>query len=546
MPGRTDIDVYESRRSPVRAPEGVVATSQPLAAEAGVAAMREGGNAFDAAVTAAAVLSVVEPYNTGIGGDVFALYRTDDGVGAVRSIGRGPAEASIDALRDAVGDDGEGGEGGEGGDDGDHPELPDRGPLTVTPPGTLRGWVRLIEDHGRRSLAAALDPAVRYAADGFPVTDVIASQWAAAEDALVDHAREAFLVDGRAPDPGEVMRCPPLADTYRRVAAEGPDVLYDGPVGERIVEAVRSRGGFLSMDDLRDHEAESVEPITTTYGGAEVFELPAPNQGPIAIEALNVASAVEAADAADGSVESVHRYVEAFKRAFHDGHRYVTDPDAESIPPLTSREWARARAADVGEEATESVTFRDPGTDEDADTVLVTAADAEGNVVSLINSIYAAFGSGIAAPETGVLLQSRGASFSLDPDHPNRFEPGKRPFHTLVPGLVRFDRDDWAAFGVMGGYMQPQGHLQVLARLLDHDDALQAALDHPRWRYQSDGTLAVEARADDRLVTGLARRGHDVVVLPPDEFGGGQVARSREAVLSGATEPRKDGTVAGF
>lgn len=542
MPGQADVDVYDSRRSTVYGNDGIVATSQPLAAEAGLNALRNGGNAFDAAVTAAAVLNVVEPFSTGIGGDVFALYRSaDDDVGAFRSIGAGPVDGSLPSFREAVTRDGGGSE--------DPPELPERGALTVTPPGAARGWETLVENHGTRSLESALEPAIDYARDGFPVTEVIANQWKIGEDVLRnDHARETFLVDGESPSVGTVVENEPLARTFERVAEAGADAIYEGPLGEAIVETVRDHGGVLSLDDLVGFSAEYVDPISTTYGDATVYELPAPNQGPIAIEAFNVASEVDAGEEPDWSVEGTHRYVEAFKRAFHDGHRYVSDPSFESTPDITDRVWAVDRAGSIEWAAASDVSARvpDPGPAEDADTVLVTVVDGEGNVVSLINSIFTAFGSGLAARDTGIVLQSRGASFSLKPDHPNRFEPGKLPFHTLVPAVVQFGPSDWAAFGVMGGFMQPQGHLQVLSAMVDHDDSLQAALDRPRWCYRSDGTLAVEARMDDRLTTKLARRGHDVVVEAPEAFGGGQIARNDDGVLSGATEPRKDGTVAGY
>jgi gamma-glutamyltranspeptidase/glutathione hydrolase len=276
-----------------------------------------------------------------------------------------------------------------------------------------------------------------------------------------------------------------------------------------------------------------------------VYELPPNNQGLIALEALNVAREAGAPDAA--GTERVHRLVEATKRAFHDGHRYITDPAFEEVPPLNSRAWARRRAAEVGPEATGDVTFRTESA-EDADTVLLCVADDEGNVVSYINSRFAGFGSGLVAGDTGIALQNRGASFSLDPNHPNRLEPGKRPFHTLVPGLLDLAPDstdgDWAAFGVMGGYMQPQGHVQVVSNLVDRALPIQRALDEPRWRYRADGTLAVEERLSGK--TKLARRGHDVRVLPPSKFGGAQLARLRDGVLSGATEPRKDGAVAAY
>ncbi len=235
------------------------------------------------------------------------------------------------------------------------------------------------------------------------------------------------------------------------------------------------------------------------------------------------------------------------KLAFHDGHRYITDPEYEEVPPLASDSWAEKRAAHVGESANHDVSFGVPDANaEDADTVLLCVADDEGNVVSFINSRFAGFGSGLVAGDTGIALQNRGASFSLDPDHPNHLEPGKRPFHTLIPALAKFDDDDWAAFGVMGGYMQPQGHVQVVSNIVDYDLPLQAALDEPRWRYREDGTLAIEGRMDGNLATKLTRKGHDVRVLAPVLFGGAQIVRNDNGVLSGATEPRKDGNASGY
>ncbi|MFW6376817.1 MAG: gamma-glutamyltransferase, partial [archaeon] len=249
------------------------------------------------------------------------------------------------------------------------------------------------------------------------------------------------------------------------------------------------------------------------------------------------------------SPERVHYFAEATKRAFHDGHRYITDPEYEEVPPLASEEWAVERAAGVGETASHDVSFGVPNANaEDADTVLLTVADDEGNVVSYINSRYAGFGSGLVAGDTGIALQNRGGSFSLDPEHPNHLEPGKRPFHTLVPAVARFDEDDWAAFGVMGGYMQPQGHVQVLSNLIDYDMTLQAALDAPRWRYREDDSLALEERlgAGSGIQSKLVRMGHDVRILTPTMFGGAQIARNRDGILSAATEPRKDGNAVGY
>jgi len=536
MDGTDPVDSYESRRSTVYGTGGVVATSQPLAAEAGLQRLREGGNAFDAAVTTAAVLSVVEPHSTGVGGDVFALYRTASGeVGGMRSCGRAPVGTDLESLRKQF--------------EGDEPTIPDRGAHAVTAPGTALGWEATIEEFGEQSVEAALAPAVEYATDGFPVTEVIASQWAsAAENLRGENAREAFLVDGRAPRTGELMCLPALGETLDRIATDGADAVYDGPIGDAIVEAVTGRGGTMSQADLDNVDVEWLDPVSTTYGGAEVYELPPNNQGLIALEALNIAEELGAGEYPYMSDAGVHRYVEALKLAFHDGHHYITDPGHEDVPPLASKEYAATRARDVGETAIDDAGIGMPGTDAsaDSDTVLLTVADSEGNVVSYINSIFKWFGSGVVAGDTGVVLQNRGSAFSLDPDHPNRFAPGKKPFHTLIPGLVRFDENDWAAFGVMGGFMQPQGHLQVLSAILDHDLTLQQAMDAPRWYYRDTGELSVESRLDDTLQTRLARRGHDVDIDLPDYFGGGQIARNADGVLSAATDPRKDGTAVSF
>ena len=551
-----DLDRFNSRRSTVYGQRGVVATSQPLAAQAGISIMDDGGNAFDAAVATAAALNVVEPTSTGLGGDAFALYRTADGeVGAMRSCGGAPADATLENVREsveaadaetrsswypesrgyAVDDDAEAG-------------MPFLGPHAVTVPGTARGWETTVEEFGRKSLGETLEPAIRYATEGYPVSEVVASHWAAAEELFADeHAREAYLFDGEAPSVGQRVTLPRLGESLDRIAEEGADVVYEGEIAEAIAEEVQSKGGFLTVDDLAAFEPELLDPVSTTYNGAEIYELPPNNQGLIALEALNVAAEIGAGERPLDSPERVHYLAEAMKRAFHDGHRYITDPGYEEIPPLGSAGWAAERAADIGPEADHDVTFGVPNANaEDSDTVLLCVADDAGNVVSFINSRFAGFGSGLVAGDTGIALQNRGASFSLDPDHPNRIEPGKRPFHTLIPALARLGEDDWAAFGVMGGYMQPQGHLQIVSNLVDHDLPLQAALDRPRWRYREAGSLAVEPQFDGHTAAKLVRKGHDVRTLTPALFGGAQIVRNDGGVLSGATEPRKDGNAAGF
>ena len=549
-----DLDRFTSRRSTVYGQRGVVATSQPLASEAGIEVLREGGNAFDAAVATAAALNVVEPTSTGLGGDVFALYRTADGdVGAMRSCGGAPADATIENVKTALAEDDDADsyypdDGGYAVDDAGEAGMPFYGPHAVTVPGTARGWEATVEELGRLSLADALAPAIRYATEGYPVSEVIASYWASADDLFTDdYAREAFLFGGEPPDVGQTVTLPRLGESMRTIAEEGADAVYEGEIAETIADEVQSRGGFMTVDDLADFEVEWPDPVSTTYNGAEVYELPPNNQGLIALEALNVASELGAGEYDYDSPERVHYFAEAMKRAFHDGHRYITDPEYEEIPPLASSEWAAERAAGVGETASHDVSFGVANANaEDADTVLLTVADEAGNVVSYINSRFAGFGSGLVAGDTGIALQNRGASFSLDPDHPNSLEPGKRPFHTLIPGVVRFDEDDWGAFGVMGGYMQPQGHVQVISNLVDHGMPLQRALDEPRWRYRESGELGVEPQFDDDAAAKLVRKDHDVRTLSPVMFGGAQIARSREGTLSAATEPRKDGNAQGF
>jgi gamma-glutamyltranspeptidase/glutathione hydrolase len=538
-----DLDRFSSRRSTVYGQRGVVATSQPLAAQTGVSVMEDGGNAFDAAVATAAALNVVEPTSTGLGGDVFALYRTADGdVGAMRSCGHAPADATIETVREALADE-------QDVDDPANAEMPMTGPHTVTVPGTARGWEATVERFGEKNLGEVLQPAIRYATEGYPVSEGIASAWDYGEELFEhDNAVDAYLFDGDSPDVGQTVTLPKLGESLRRIAEEGADVVYEGDIAEEIADEVQSRGGFLTVDDLAAFEVEWPEPVSTTYNGAEVFELPPNNQGLIALEALNIAEELGAGDHPIDSPERVHYFAEAMKLAFEDGHHYITDPEFEDHPPLAAEDWAQQRAEHVGDTCNDDVSFGVPnaGDAEDADTVLLTVADDDGNLVSFINSRFAGFGSGLVAGDTGIALQNRGSSFSLDPEDPNRLEPGKRPFHTLIPALARFDEGDWAAFGVMGGFMQPQGHAQVVSNIVDYDLPLQAALDRPRWRYRADGELALEPHFDSGVAAKLVRKEHDVRTLTPELFGGAQIVRNDNGTLSAATEPRKDGNAQGF
>lgn len=545
MSSNVDLDRFESRRSTVYSTNGVVSTSHPLAAEAGVSILQEGGNAFDAAIATAATLNVVEPPSTGIGGDAFALYRTASGdVGALHSCGTAPADATLDNVRRAVSED----------TSLEDNIMPQAGPLSVTVPGAARGWEAMVEQFGALSFESVLQPAINHAIEGFPVSEIISHLWHGGEARLLnDHARESYLIDGRAPNPGEIVSLPALGETLQTVASQGADVFYEGEIAEQIVAAVQSRGGLLTAEDLATFEPEFIDPISTTYNGVEVYQLPPSTQGAIVLEALNIAEELSVDQYPIESPEYKHYLIESMKLAFRDGHRHITDPTYYDVPPLHSKEYAKERAVEIDKTANAHVEAGFPSADA-SDTVLITIADGDGNVVSFINSLYSAFGSGIAPDETGILLQSRGGSFSLDPDHPNRIEPGKRPFHTLIPGLLRFDENDWAAYGVMGAFMQPQGHVQVIGNVVDGGMPLQRSLDEPRWRYLEGGDVAIEARFDDRVASKLARRGHDIALYPSGPynqapvggFGGAQIARNEDGVLSAATDPRKDGSALGF
>ena len=537
-----DLDAFGSRRSTVYGQKGVVSTSQPLAAQAGIETLQSGGNAFDAAVATAAALNVVEPTSTGLGGDVFALYRTAAGdVGAMRSCGGAPAAATLENVRSAILEE-------DSDADPDNLEMPQTGGHAVTVPGTARGWELTIEEFGTLSLSDVLSPAIRYAMDGYPVSEVVAEQWEHGEEIFeTPHARDAFLFDGKAPSVGQYVTLPKLGRSMQKIAAHGADIVYEGEIAEAIAAEVQDAGGFLTVEDLKSFEPELLDPVSTTYNGATVYELPPNNQGLIALEALNIAEEIGAGEHPYDSPERVHAFAEAMKLAFVDGHHYITDPAYEEIPPLGSKSWAKERAGEIGETANNDVSIGVPDANaEDADTVLLTVADDQGNVVSYINSRFAGFGSGLVAGETGIALQNRGWSFSLSEEHPNKIEPGKKPFHTLIPGLVELEDGDWAAFGVMGGFMQPQGHVQVVSNIVDYEMPLQAALDAPRWRYREDGQLALEPQFDDNIAAKLARKEHAVQILAPRMFGGAQITRNNDGILSGATEPRKDGNAQGY
>jgi gamma-glutamyltranspeptidase / glutathione hydrolase len=532
-------DPFATGRSTVYAPSGAIATSQPLATSAGLRVLEEGGNAVDAAIVAAAVLTVVEPHMTGIGGDMFVLY-WDASVGELVGLSGHGRSGSL-MTREAILEAG-------------HESIPVRSALPITVPGALRGWADLLERYGTLTLAQALEPAIRVAEEGFPVSPIIASDWAGEEDVLQRDvgARATYLVDGeRAPRAGEWWSNPDYATTLRQIAAEGPDALYGGELGERVVEGVQALGGFLTLDDLREHRSRWVEPISAEYRGYRLWEIPPPGQGIAALQMLRILEPFPLEAMGHNSAEYLHHLVEAKKLAYADLDRHIADPafmdtDADA---LLDDDYIRDRRARFDpHRAMEEVEPGDAVTE--SETIYLTVADADGNMISFINSVFHAFGSGVVVPGTGFDLQNRGLGFTMEPDRANTVGPGKEPFHTIIPAFVtRLGEDGteepWMSYGVMGGAMQPQGHVQVLLNLVLFDMAPQEAVDAPRFRHYSGLRLGLEAGVDASARRGLTARGHDVTTIGPGAVGGAQLILRLDRGWAAASDPRKDGHAAG-
>lgn len=521
-------------RSPVLARNGMIATSQPLASAAGLRVLMEGGNAVDAALAAAAALNVVEPMMCGIGGDLFALYyeaATGD-LHGLNATGRAGSRASAEELR---------GRGLE--------RMPGSGPLAVTVPGALDGWAELASRFGTRPLADLLAPAIAYAEEGFPVSEIIAAQWKAAEAKLRRHPAAAanYLVGGeRAPRHGEVFRSPDLARTFRRIAEEGPEVFYRGEIADRIHDFLEAEGGFVTREDLAAHDSEWVEPISASFRGVEVFQIPPNSQGFVALEMLNLLEGFDLAALGHNSAAYLHRLIEAKKLAFADRDAYLADPEHMRAPleTLISKEYAEARRAGIsGDRAAREVA---PGLTDDGDTIYLTVVDRDRNAVSLIYSLFGSFGSGLVVPGTGIALQNRGTGYSLEPGHPNELAPGKRALHTNMPGMAFRDGRPWITYGVMGGDMQPQGHTQVLLNLIEFGMHVQKAGEMPRFRHGSDG-VGLESGIDPDTRQTLVRMGHRVRTRF-GAYGGYQAIRIdwENGVLLGGSDPRKDGAALGY
>ncbi len=527
---------FPSRRSPVLSANGVVATSQPLAAQAGLEMLRSGGNAVDAALATAMALTVLEPTSNGIGSDAFALVWDGDRLHGINASGRWPAAMSADAVR-ATG----------------HREMPQTGWAAVTVPGCVAMWHDLSERFARLDPARLLQPAIEHAERGFPVSPVIATLWARArptftsgnDPALAGWA-ETFMRAGRTPAPGQLWTSPGHAECLRGLARRGLRDFYQGEIAQAIAAYARATGGVMTAEDLAAHANEWVEPIGARYGDLDVWEIPPNGQGIAALQALAMLDALPARDLPALDPRRLHLQIEAMKLGFADAYAYVADPACADVPTsgmLDARYIAERRAL-VGERAAAPAAGAPPR----GGTVYLCAADRDGMMVSLIQSNYHGFGSGVVVPQLGVSLQNRASGFVLEAGHPNEAAPGKRPRHTIIPGFLTRAGRAVGPFGVMGGEMQPQGHVQVVMGMQDHGLSPQAALDMPRWRWTGGVSVELEPGAEAGLVQALRARGHDVVLAADSlGFGRGQIiCRLESGAYAAGSEPRTDGTAVGY
>jgi gamma-glutamyltranspeptidase/glutathione hydrolase len=535
---QTQLAQVKAGRSVVRAQHGMVASSQPLASQVGLDVLKKGGNAVDAAIAMAAMLNVTEPMMTGVGGDMFALVywsRTKELKG-LNASGRAPRALSLDYFAKH-----------------NIKEMPQFGMGSITVPGAFDGWVALRDKYGTMKLTDLMQPAIDYAQNGFPVMEKTAEDWNAEVEKLKrDPAAAAnYLINGRAPQAGELFRQPNLARTLKTLAEGGRDALYKGPVGKALVDYLKAHGGFITMDDLAATKCEWVDPISTNYHGHQVYEIPPNGQGITALIALNILEGIDLPALRSHPAQYYHTLIEATKLAFADRNRYIADPNFAKVPvtELLSKDYAAKRRALI--DPRKALDNPPAGENLGSDTTYFTVVDKDGNAVSFINSLFDAFGSGIVAGDTGIVLQNRGSAFSLDPKHPNAIAPGKRPFHTIIPAMVFKDGQLWLSFGVMGGAIQPQGHVQVLVNLIDLKMGLQEAMDAPRYRFMAGRSVLMEDELGSDVIEQLLGLGH-LRARPPgvlrSSMGGGQaiMVDPVNKTLMGASDPRKDGMALGY
>lgn len=534
-------------RSVVYAQEGMAATSHPLATQAALQILQAGGNAVDAAIAANALLGFAEPTGNGMGGDIFAILwdAKTQKLHGYNGSGRSPASLTAEHFKELG-----------------LSTVPKRGPLPVSVPGCVDGWFALHERFGKSPMSSVLAPAIHYARKGAPVPQTIAYWWGknAAVLSEFEGFSETFLPEGRCPEEGEVFANPRLARTLELLAEGGRDVFYKGEIAERIVEYMQRQGGFLTMADLAAHQGEWVDPVSVSYRGAELWELPPNGQGVSALQMLNILEGFDLSEMGFGSADHLHVLTEAKKLAFADRARWFSDPAFTDLPldRLLSKDYAKELRARINMQRAANIDLPDPEQIERGDTIYLCTADKHGNMVSLIQSNYRGMGSGMTPGDLGFILQNRGELFDLTPGRPNSYAPKKRPFHTIIPAFATKDGKPWLAFGVMGGATQPQAHVQIMCNLLDFGMNLQEAGDAPRLvhsgssqptgeRMRDGGELYLETGFASDSVRELVERGHRVMrKISP--FGGYQAIawEAHKKVYAGASESRKDGQAAGY
>ncbi|MEM7041752.1 MAG: gamma-glutamyltransferase [Pseudomonadota bacterium] len=527
-------DLERPGRSPVHAPHGMAATSHPLSTQTAIDVLKSGGNAMDAAVAACAVQCVVEPGSTGIGGDCFCLYAPEGSADLVafNGSGKAPAAASVDWYRE----------------NGFH-EIERNTPHSVTVPGAVDAWETLIRDHGRKSLGELLQPAIGYAQGGYPISSRVHTDFASSAALLSgdETAARIFLPNGRVPEVGQMHHQPELAVTLEKIANNGRDAFYAGEVMDDMVAYLQSRGGLHTEADFAAVKGDYVEPISTEFRGHRIHECPPNGQGVIALLLLNIMSDIETGDH-PFTLERIHQEIEACRLAYCARNLYVGDPAFSDIPVdgLLSKAYARELREKIDPERAHEAP--EVGFPAHEDTVYITVVDKDRNACSFINTLFAGFGSGLVAPRSGIVLQNRGCGFVLDPKSPNRIEGGKRPLHTIIPGMVtRYDRAVMP-FGVMGGQYQSMGQMQFLAAFFDYDMDIQEAMDRPRFMVNPfDGVVEMEGTIPEDIRKALTERGHRLVP-PPKPIGGSQAIWIDwdEGVLTGGSDPRKDGAAMGY
>lgn len=532
-------------RSEVIAQNGMACTSQPLATQVALDILKAGGNAIDAAIAANAVLGLVEPTGNGMGGDLFAIVwdaKTQKLYG-LNASGRSPYNLKLNYFK-------------ENG----YEKIPSLGPLPVSVPGCVDGWFELHNKFGKLPMTEVLSPAIDYATNGFPLTELIAYYWGGSTQALKRFPgfEEIFMPGGKAPKKGEVFKNPYLANTLQLVVEGGRDAFYKGEIAEKIVSYVKEQGGFLSMRDFEDHTSEWVEPISTNYRGYNVWELPPNGQGTAALQILNILENYDIAKMGFGSTEYMHVFIEAKKLAFEDRAKYYSDMDFNKLPidRLISKEYGKERAELINVD--HAARAYPAGELEKGNTIYLTTADKDGNMVSLIQSNYRGMGSGMTPGKLGFILQDRGELFALEEGHMNVYEPHKRPFHTIIPAFITKDGKPYVSFGLMGGAMQPQGHAQIICNLIDFGMNLQEAGDAPRINHGGSsqptgekmtdgGTVSLESGFSYQTIRGLLSKGHKINYAK-GSYGGYQAILWDEVnkVYYGASESRKDGQAAGY